>query len=53
MYLKLQYVTRIALVCLLLVGAVLSFAVEPATAQSTSYLASVKPTEPTVYLNVG
>lgn len=53
MYLKLQYVTRIALVCLLLVGAVLFFAVEPATAQSTSYLASVKPTEPTVYLNVG
>lgn len=53
MYLKLPYVTRVAVVCLILVGAVLSFAVEPATAQSASYLASVKPTEPTVYLNVG
>jgi hypothetical protein len=53
MYLKLPHVTRIVVFCLLLVGSVLTFAVEPATAQSTSYLAIVYPTENTVYLNVG
>jgi hypothetical protein len=49
---KKLYVTRFALVCLLLVGSFLIFAVETASAQTT-YLADVNPIETTIYSNVG
>jgi len=52
MRLKKLYVTRFALVCLLLVGSFLIFAVETASAQTT-YLADVNPIETTIYSNVG
>jgi hypothetical protein len=52
MSLKKRYSTRFALACLLLVGLILPFAVET-SAQTLPYLASVNPTETTIYSNVG
>jgi hypothetical protein len=52
MYLKKLHAT-IALVCLLLAGSFLTFAVETSSAQTTSFLAIVEPAEPTIYSNVG
>ena len=52
MYLKKLHAT-IALVCLLLAGSFLTFAVETSSAQTASFLANVEPTEPIIYSNVG
>ncbi len=49
---KKLYYTRFALACLLLAGLIAPFAVET-SAQTTPYLVSVNPTEPTIYSNVG
>jgi hypothetical protein len=53
MRLKQLRITRFFLACVLLVGLVSALTVETANAQSADYLASVNPTENTIYSNVG